>query len=211
MGSRSFRLFDNMSCDDRITVNVKTKTDVEQAYAEGIITSTTEGDDIELALRPHSDYFHVVWCMYKDTEVRVHIPSGRITVNDVQYNNRHSFTELREFEFSGNNTGALYRLRQLRDPGVDLPTIKGWQDKFCISNTQNPGLSPDRVDYYNRSPINVKISACRVECGPLSITTSSRKCEVDLTYDQDIGLASGAIVKECESNVIPGLRYIAKL
>lgn len=209
--NRFFCLLDTVDTlvDDRVVINAQTKCNIPQALAEGIIKNDSEPDQLAKAMRQSSDYMEILWIYHKNQNISIemHVESGDVEFkhgpDDRMYHNTQSSISLKEHQF--NHQPKLmkikfdeYQEKESPDSIITRPSVKLYQQKFEISNRDK--VRGVRLEYYQRSCINWKISCAKIVTDHVKVTTSSRKCEMHVEYNHDWRNCAGALIMKSTEN-----------
>jgi len=208
--------------DNRLVINVRTKCNVPQALAEGIIKDVDDPNDMKKAMKQSSDYMDVVWFKQTNPYVHlimhvengdVHFPDDKsiIRPNGRWYHHDEASVPIREHEFSHEPVNAKKQLDTHMNIWCPEHVIKRdhvcvYQRHFEISNRET--VPPARQEYYNRSPINWDIRVSKVVTDLASVVTSSRKCELHVDYNNNWKKCQGALIRQSDQNRLESIDQI---
>lgn len=218
---RYFCMLDSVNTlnDRRVVINVRTKCNVPQALAEGIIKDASDPDDLKKAMKQSSDYMDVVWCKQTNPDVHftMNVETGNVYFpSDVSlfrpmgrcFYNKLPPIMIREHEFSHDPVNAKRDLNKHIDIWNPKQMIKHaqtkiYQQRFIISNRDNVPIT--RQQYYKRGPINWDIHVSKVITDLVKITTVSRKCELYVDYSKEWKNCQGALIRQSDQNKIQSI------
>ena len=225
---RYFCMIDSVDTiqDTRVVVNVRTKCNIPQALAEGIIKNAEDPDDLKKAMKQSSDYMEIIW--YQQTnpyvELTIDVESGDTnvwldqnhTIDQTNLTDVHPIIHLKEHEFSHKPMHVkrlIDRQQEMFAPDrpFDLGPVKIYLQRFNISNRDVESLPAKRKEYYNRTPINWDIMVAKAVTDTIDITTVSRKCELLINYKHAWQSCRGALINKSAENQIESLKQIKEI
>lgn len=209
-----FDTVDTLPGENRLVINARTKINLPQAIAEGIVEDAGDPKEIEKALVQSADYLETVWVkmLKPDIEMFIHIESGDIEVLSPvveKYTDRFPSVKLKEHQFNHPPVHAKCLMDQhqelwMADRPVHLDDIHLYQQRFEIFNrTSEYNLPEQRIEYYNREEINWNIMVTKIIIPFMKIVTISRKCELLLDFQKDWKKCAGAVVRQHAENQLP--------